>query len=789
MLYLAAFTVVLGRYSGGQEDLLVHTPSANRDRREVEPLIGLFVNPLLLRADLSGDPTFGELLARTRRTVLGAFEHSGASFEKLIEELQPRRLQVDFLYQNNFLQPAQLPGLDLVPLAGLGSASLAEWGAAVVEDGTQTKLSLSYNASLFDVETVDRVLASYRRLLEAIATAEGVCTPISQLSMEPARELPERAVLIANRWRLRPKASVGWTAASRRDPTRGRVNSALLTRASNFIVLGRHLEPSPVGVMGEIFVCGVPDAIRATLPATAWVEHPRLGPLLKTGDFARYRPDGRIEWISRAEQVARVHGLRVDTGEIERALRKHPHVTEAVVLWRTPRDGGERRLSAFFRSDGAPPALVSHSQLRDFLRESLPEELIPGVFVLVERFPLTADGRLDAALLPDPAARSSPYQDEKYDAPYLTIHHQLIEIWRELLNAPRIGIRDDFFALGGNSLLAMRMLYRVEQACGKALLPATLFQEATIEHLADKILRQNDGAASPDVIRICETGAKTPIFYLHGDMTGGGYYCMKLSRRLGPEQPFYALPPLNGAALLDLPSIEAMAAVHLKTVRAVRPHGPYVIGGFCVGGLLAQALAGQLEAQGEKVERLLIIDATARTRRLERFRRLAGRLGQWRGWNLDRQLYHFCRWHFLAARLQRWISLDACEQRAIFQRRLTGLWERLRRREKMPKTGEPAVPPSGEAVGGAWFDPRWDVPLIYLWAVGGFRPRHYAGPTTLLLSRDLIGVGHGHPEREWKQYIPRLETRALVGSHLACITEHADGLAETIQACLEDHAG
>ena len=383
--------------------------------------------------------------------------------------------------------------------------------------------------------------------------------------------------------------------------------------------------------------------------------------------------------------------------------------------------------------------------------------------------------------------RSARSAEENYDAPYLTIHHQLIEIWSELLHVPSIGIRDDFFALGGNSLLAMRMLYRVEQACGKALLPATLFQQATVEHLAGEILRQDGGDAAPDVVRICETGAKAPIFYLHGDLTGGGYYCMKLSRRLGPDQPFYALPPLPFDAVRDMPGIEAMAARHLEMIRAVRPHGPYVIGGFCIGALIAQELARQLTAAGETVERLLLIDASPEDRRLRLFRRTAERLGRLRGWNTDRQLHHFCHWHFLAARTERWLGLDLRHQQAIFRRRLAGLGRRVLGKLRPPAkpVEAPPIPPEVAAADSDWFDPRWDTPLVYLWAVGGYKAQSYGGPTLLLLSRDLA---RGGPAREWKKFNLRLESREMVGSHLACITEHADALAETIRICLQEPA-
>ncbi len=784
MVYLTAFTILLNRYSGGQEDLLVHTPSANRDRRELEGLIGPFVNPLLLRIDLTGEPTLRELFGRIRRTVLGAFEHA-VSFEKLIEEIQPRRVQANFVHLTDSAPVIYLPDLDLVTLDAPAASILGEWTVAVVESGMDTKISLAYNADLFDAETVDRALDAYHGLLAAIAEPDASEIPVSCLSMGTTSGPKSGQILLANRWRL-PVESVRWmeecldTGGALRDGGFG-----LTPTGISLHVLDRYRQPAPVGVPGEVYVLGPSKRAYGANTPLAWMEDPRLGPLLKTGDLARARADTCVEWIDRIEAQHFVQGLRVDLGEVETALQAHPHILEVAVLWRDGASGGGARLTAFFQDDGAPPAMLSHAQLRDFLRETLPEELIPAAFVPVERFPLTTDGRLDTAALLASPDRAAPPAEEKYDAPYLTIHYQLIEIWRELLRVPTVGIRDDFFSLGGNSLLAMRMLYKIEQACGKTLLPATLFQQATIEHLAGEILERDSGDTAPDLVRVCETGSKTPIFYLHGDLTGGGYYCMKLSRRLGPDQPFFAMPPLSGDEVRLHPTIEAMATVHLRTIRSVRPHGPYVIGGFCLGGLIAQEVARLLVAEGETVERLLIIDAEARSPRLTRFRRMAERLGRWRGWDEDRQLYEFCRWHFLAARMQRWVGLDRRQQSAIFLSRLGGTWQRIKRRMRPPETVEVAAP-TATAEGSSWFDPRWDVPLLFLWAVGGFVPKPYAGATTLLLSRDLTMGTRRDPVRDWKKYNPHLTSRELVGSHLACITEHADALAETIRVCLDE---
>ena len=756
MVTLAAFTVLLNRYSGGQEDVLIGTSSANRSRLEVENLIGLFVNPLLLRISLAGAPTFRELLVSVRRIVLDAFEHADAPFERLVEELQPRRLQVNFLYQNAFVQPARLPDLTLTPVSTGSPGALFEWMAAAVEDAEGITISIEYHADLFDAGTIDRVLANYEHLLGTVTTAAGLDAPISRLSMEPAGR-PDAVALHAERRRL-PDPSVRWIErCAGAIPADGPIQ---LRPGGTLALWDASSQPVPVGVSGEIYVLGL-----AAQP-------------VRTGDLGQRREDGSLEWLGPMDQRHQVNGLRVDLRAVETALRAHPHVRDAMVTWRAA-SSNPPCLTAHFVSDGAPAALVSPAQLRAFLQESLPEDVIPAAFVLLHTFPLTPDGRLDEGKLPAPTAEVGTPTDDRQVAPYLTLHHQIMDIWRELLGVRAITIRDDFFALGGNSLLAMRMLYQIEQRFGKTLLPATLFQRATVEHLANEILRRDDGVASPDVVRVQENGTKTPIFFLHGDISGGGFYCRKLSADLGADQPFYALPPVElSNPLDDRPTIEEMAAAHLKTIRSVRAHGPYVIGGFCIGGLVGYELASQLAAQGETVERLLIIDAEPKNRRLETLRRTAAWLGRSRGYDANRQLYFFCRWHYLLARADRFLRLPGKQVAAA-------LWRRLRGRGVSTSARVVETAPLVEETATSWFDPRTDVPLVFLWATGGYKALPYAGQVTLLLSSDLFaGADGGSPARAWRRLAPRLNTEALAGKHLECITAHVAGLAQTIRRCL-----
>lgn len=762
MVFLAAFAVLLNRYAGGQEDLVVGTSTANRDRLEVENLIGLFVNPLLLRLDLSGAPTFRELLARVRRTTLEAFENADAPFEKLIELLQPRRLQVNFLYQQDFVQSARWLDLEVIPVEPGSGGAVYEWNLLGVEDAAGVRLHCEYNADLFTAETIARVLHDYEGLLTAVA-GDGLDRAITVLPfLSTVTDPATRRLLRAEAWRL-PSPTVAWMRAHLPPASFPGTGLYAPPPGRQFTVLDAHDQPAPESVPGEL--CLVSDS----------GDEP-----FKTGDIACLRADGTIDWIGPSGTECKVDGLRVDRRRTEEALCRHPHVRQAVVLWRDD-EKGKPLLTAYYQGDGVPLALLGTRELHGFLQDQVADEWIPGAFVALETFPLTADGRLDEGALPAPTVERVSACAESHDVPYLPLHHQIIEIWRELLHVRSVSIRDDFFALGGNSLLAMRMLYQVEQVFGKALLPATLFQRATVENLADEILKQADEPGSREVVRVQEAGAKPPLFFLHGDIAGGGFYCRKLSQGLGDDQPFYALPPMEIVdPLEDRPTVQAMAAVHIATIRTVRPQGPYVIGGFCLGGLIAYEIACQLEREGEKVERLIVIDAGPADRRLATLRRWVERMARWRRLDGNRQLHLFCRWHYWLARWDRFQTFDLRARCAGFLRQLRKLVRRVG-----PVTLDPAATPQDPS-STAWFDPRLDVPLIFLWAVGGYQPRFYAGAMTLLLSSDVLdGAEGGNPTPAWRRIVPDLETAELQGNHLACITEHVAGLAATLRRRLD----
>ncbi|MFP2932552.1 thioesterase domain-containing protein, partial [Pyxidicoccus sp. 3LG] len=328
--------------------------------------------------------------------------------------------------------------------------------------------------------------------------------------------------------------------------------------------------------------------------------------MYRTGDKARWRADGTLEYLGRIDFQVKLRGFRIELGEIEAILASHPAVRGAQVLVRED-SPGDARLVAWFTSHAQPPEPTA---LRAFLKERLPEYMVPSAFVPLDAFPLTPNGKVDRKALPTPEAGRLA-ATEGYVAPRDPLELELAGIWEELLRIRPVGVRSGFFELGGHSLLAVQVMARIRERTGRDLPLATLFQAPTVEQLA-ALLRQVPAPASP-LVPIQRGGSRRPFFCVHP--VGGnvlGY--AELARELGPDQPFYGLQAqgLDGQQP-PLATVEEMAAHYLEAIRTVQPHGPYQLGGWSMGALVAFEMARQLQARGEAVELLALIDPSPAT--------------------------------------------------------------------------------------------------------------------------------------------------------------------------------
>jgi amino acid adenylation domain-containing protein len=376
-------------------------------------------------------------------------------------------------------------------------------------------------------------------------------------------------------------------------------------------ILDRRCHPVPVGVPGELFIAGDGVAAgyhhRPTLTADRFVENPFStepdGKMYRTGDVARYCPDGAIEFLGRVDHQVKIRGHRIELGEIEAVLQRHPGVAEAVVVAREDHPG-DQRLVGYVVPLG--PQTITNSELRAYSSGKLPKEMVPAVCVIVDSLPRTPNGKLDRRALPAPDHARQDTQ-RVFVAPRDRVESELTRMWERILSVHPIGVTDSFFELGGHSLLAVSLFAQIEKTFGKTLPLATLFEGPTIEQLAAILQRDVPSSSSP-LVCIQPHGSRPPLFFMHAE--GGNvleYY--PLARCLGTDQPFYALQSdlLNGHDSPSVLRLEDMAARYIREIRNVQPTGPYFLGGWCLGGYLAYEAAQQLRAQGEDVALLAMI--------------------------------------------------------------------------------------------------------------------------------------------------------------------------------------
>ena len=382
---------------------------------------------------------------------------------------------------------------------------------------------------------------------------------------------------------------------------------------TTFYLLDQQQQPVPVGVPGELCIGG--DGLargylnRPELTAEKFIADPfspePAARLYKTGDLARYLPDGNIEFLGRIDHQVKIRGFRIELGEIEVVLRRHSGVKEVVVVAR--QDGpGEKRLVAYIVPQADPAPVVA--DLRTHLRQKLPEHMVPSVFVTLPELPLTPNGKVNRKALPAPD-QSRRDLAGTYVAARDPLEQQLTQLWEKIFGIERIGVRDNFFELGGNSLLAVRLFAQIKKLTGKELPLVTLFQAPTIEQLA-AILHQ-EGWETPwaSLVPIKPGGSKPPFYCVHG-VGGNILEYLDLAKYMDDDQPFYGLQAigLDGKRPMQNLTVEQMASQYIEEIRAFQPHGPYYIGGSSFGGSIAYEMAQQLVAQDEEVALLAFFD-------------------------------------------------------------------------------------------------------------------------------------------------------------------------------------
>ncbi|HEU4322800.1 MAG TPA: amino acid adenylation domain-containing protein [Roseiflexaceae bacterium] len=500
-------------------------------------------------------------------------------------------------------------------------------------------------------------------------------------------------------------------------------------------VLDGALQPVPIGVPGELYVGGV-GVGRGYLgeprrTAEVFLPDPFSpapgGRLYKTGDLVRYLPQGVLEFLGRIDQQVKIRGFRIELGEVEFVLKQHEAVAQAVAVAREDVPGRRQLVVYVVPAEGRT---LDSAELRRFTRELLPEYMVPSACVVLPALPLNANGKVDRKALPAPHAAG---EAEARLAPRTELERQVARAWEEVLGIEQVGIRDNFFELGGHSLLAVKLMTRLQEQLGRHLPVATLFQEGTVEHLAALLGQPEEAGPWSPLVAIQPKGNRRPFFCVHP--VGGNVLCYaELARRLGDDQPFYGLQA-RGLEGGQPPSdtIESMAALYIEAICAQQPAGPYLLGGWSLGGVVAYEMARQLQARGEEVALLALIDTEA------------GSIGQ----------------APLEADAAEWLSAMFAHDLARTQ---------------------------GDAVAAEPLRRVFESNLQALWR---YRPRSHAGPAVLFGATELQPARPEAVDAAWRSLATGgVRYHAVPGDHYTMLqVPHVQVLAERLRAELDEAQG
>jgi amino acid adenylation domain-containing protein len=424
-------------------------------------------------------------------------------------------------------------------------------------------------------------------------------------------------------------------------------------------VVDDYFQPVPPGITGELCISGAGLARgylnNHELTAEKFIPNPFSAEpdarMFKTGDLARYQQDGTLQFLGRSDHQVKIRGNRVELGEIEATLRCHPMVSNAVASFRGL-TGGDNTLVCYVvpHAEHLPDQQNElTSELRVFLKTKLPEYMIPGVFVLLERLPLTPNGKIDRRALPSPDGLQ-PQSKETLIAPRDDLERGLAQIWKKVLGLDSVGVKDNFFDSGGHSLLAVRLVSEIEKEFSQRIPLVSLFQKATIEHLADILRRGVRSISWPVLVEIQTGSSKPPLFCVSApNVNALGY--RSLAHYLGPDQPMYGLQaqyPEDLQGEHSQRAIDELATEYLAAIRKIQPAGPYLFVGMCRGAHIAYEIARRLEQDSQKVTLVGILDT----------------------WVLENTYNWFLYVDYYARRFKTWLQLSRKDQLNLIRKKV-----------------------------------------------------------------------------------------------------------------------
>jgi amino acid adenylation domain-containing protein len=454
--------------------------------------------------------------------------------------------------------------------------------------------------------------ATWRMLLEAGWSGDPRLTILcggEALSAELAARLRPRCRALWNLYG--PTETTIWSTVERIEAD-SRITIGRPIDNTTCVIVDAELQPVPAGVAGELCIGGLGVARgylgRPDLTAERFVPDPFAAEpdqrLYRTGDIAKRLPDGRLVHLGRDDFQVKVRGFRIELGDIESALATHASVAHGVATAIDDGAGSKQLVAYVVPRTGAA---IDAKALRAHLRAVLPDYMVPSYIVPMSALPMTANRKVDVKALPRPSSADATARETRAaDDPQSLLAVQLLALWRQVLDDDALGLDDNFFERGGHSLKAVQLLTQIERVFGRRLPLATLVEAPTVGQLEQVLSRADWTPPWRSLVALAVHGERAPLFLVPG-VGGNVLVFTALARLLDGERPVYGLQA-RGLDGIEAPfrSLTEMAAHHVAEMRSVQPHGPYLIGGACTGGVVAYEMAQQLRAQGESVELLVL---------------------------------------------------------------------------------------------------------------------------------------------------------------------------------------
>lgn len=382
--------------------------------------------------------------------------------------------------------------------------------------------------------------------------------------------------------------------------------------ANNFFyILNDQLQPVPIGVTGELYIGGVGVARGYAndkeKTERSFIKDPfnnqAGGRMYKTGDLGRMLPSLNMEFIGRKDDQVKIRGYRIELGEIESVLRQCNLVKQAVVLAKADKEG-KKRLVSYVVGKGK----YDRETVISFLKSKLPDYMIPTLWMELDELPLTSNNKIDKKTLPDFDAEEQ--LKDKYVAPRNQSEKFIASIWQEVLKIKEVGVYDNFFDIGGHSLLAVQIMSRIENKTGKKFPIAILFKYPTIESL-NGFIQDSTAVTWKSLIPIKPSGNKMPIYIVHGIGLNVLNFS-SLAALMDSEQPVFGLQARGLDGIEEpLDNLAGIAQQYVDEILEHNPGGPYAIAGYSIGSFIAFEMARHLLAMGREVKMVGIFDMDA----------------------------------------------------------------------------------------------------------------------------------------------------------------------------------